>query len=149
MSIRKIFWLSSAVLPFTFSLFVLFSIILSLFPHLLDVFSLSKNNNSQLSNLSRLNQPSWVYSLAVSPNGKILAIGSYSGEVWLWNLENRKLPVRVLSAHTDAVESLAFSQDSQTLLSGGWDNHVKVWNLTEKLPTSVTLHGHIDDVQRT
>ncbi len=43
-------------------------------------------------------QNDWVYSLALSPDGKTVASGSWDGEVWLWNLEDGKFLRKVLAA---------------------------------------------------
>lgn len=40
----------------------------------------------------------WVYSFAISPNGKTVASGSWDGEVRLWNLADGKLERTILAA---------------------------------------------------
>jgi WD40 repeat protein len=39
----------------------------------------------------------WIYSMAISPDGKTLATGSYDGEIRFWNLEDGK-PIRTVMA---------------------------------------------------
>lgn len=56
-------------------------------------------------------------SMALSPNGKILAIGDYA--TTLWDLSNPSQPAKlaILSGHEGA--SLAFSKDNKLLATGG------------------------------
>ncbi len=68
-----------------------------------------------------------VWSLAVSPDGKVLATGDV-GTVRLWDVETLK-GFAVLEGHTGQVRGLAFSGDGRTLASGGSDRTVKVWDV--------------------
>ncbi len=81
--------------------------------------------------------------LAVSPDGKLIAVGEKPGIVALWEVvpsglrtrfpEDRTRPhVRKFRMHHDneqAVSSVAFSPDSRRLLSSGWDNTARVWDV--------------------
>lgn len=86
----------------------------------------------------------WVYALAISPDNKYLASGSYDGQIKIWNLEKGQL-LHTLSGHTDAIQTLAISPDG-ILASGGWDNRVRLWNL-ETGTLIQTLKGHVEDVK--
>jgi WD40 repeat protein len=72
----------------------------------------------------------WVRSLAISPDGNILASGSGSQDktVKIWNLSSGKL-LGTLKGHADDVRSVAFSSDSSTLVSGSFDNTIKIWHI--------------------
>jgi WD40 repeat protein len=87
----------------------------------------------------------WIYAIALSPDGKTLASGSYRGIIKIWNLQTAKL-LYTLKAHTDAIESLAISPDGNLLASGSWDNRIKLWNLKTGILIN-TLKGHADDVK--
>jgi WD40 repeat protein len=63
---------------------------------------------------------SWVYTLAFSPNGGILASGTEDQQIRLWNVNN-SLVLRLLSRHTSRVRSIAFRSDGQMLVSGRED----------------------------
>lgn len=61
-----------------------------------------------------------VSTLAVSPDGSTLAVGSHSGLVSLWDLKAAK-KLSTLQVHKGTVHSLAFSRAGQLLASGGAD----------------------------
>lgn len=85
-----------------------------------------------------------ILSLAVHPSGKLLASGSFSGGIVLWNAEtgeqtgtltDKPLPSKRATqaalagktAHGGRVTALAFALDG-TLVSGANDGTVKLWN---------------------
>ena len=63
---------------------------------------------------------SFVFTLAYSPMGNILASGSYDETIRLWDVKRRKV-LRVLPAHSDPVSSVGFSKDGTLLMSCGHD----------------------------
>src|SRR5262249_43662290 len=69
-----------------------------------------------------------VWSIAISPDGRMLATGMQSGEIKLWEIASGKERT-VLRKHNHGVVSLAFSPDGQVLASGGRDKAVKLWDL--------------------
>ncbi|MYI84053.1 MAG: T9SS type A sorting domain-containing protein, partial [Rhodothermaceae bacterium] len=87
-----------------------------------------------------------VYSVAFSPDGKMLASGSDDEMVKLWDVETNA-NTATLEGHTDAVYSVAFSPDGKMLASGGgtFDETVKLWDV-ETNANIATLEGHEDGV---
>jgi len=67
-------------------------------------------------------------SLALSPDGATLALGSSNGKIQLVNAENGA-PIASVKAHDMAVNSLAFSPDGQTLASAADDGTVRLWQV--------------------
>jgi WD40 repeat protein len=67
-----------------------------------------------------------------SPDGKVLACGSYSGEVRLWSVDEGAPIEPALKGHIAAVARLAFSADSKTLVSGGADQTIRFWNVATR-----------------
>jgi WD40 repeat protein len=62
-----------------------------------------------------------VSSVAFSPDGKIIASGSYDKTIILWNTESGKRRRKPLNGHTEAVTSLAFSPDGKIIASSSQD----------------------------
>jgi hypothetical protein len=100
----------------------------------------------------------FVFSVAFSPDGRLLASGScgqldspgyyipncIQGEIKLWEVATGR-EVRTLSGHTDFVYSVAFSPDGKLLASGSWDGTIKLWDVATGREVR-TLKGHTDEV---
>jgi WD40 repeat protein len=69
-----------------------------------------------------------IYTAALSPNGKILATGSYDQKIILWDVETGK-EIKTLSGHNGAVFGLAFRPDGKILASASADRTVKLWDV--------------------
>jgi len=65
--------------------------------------------------------------LAFSPDGKLLATGSWDRSVQLWDVETGQPIGGPLSGHSDTVNGLAFSPDGATLLSSSRDGVILHW----------------------
>ncbi|MCX7777629.1 MAG: protein kinase, partial [Armatimonadetes bacterium] len=81
----------------------------------------------------------WVTSVSFSPDGQILASGSYR-EIKLWRVSDGSL-IRTLTGHTDWVNSVSFSPDGQILASGSDDKTIKLWRVSDGSLIR-TLTGH-------
>jgi serine/threonine protein kinase/WD40 repeat protein/tetratricopeptide (TPR) repeat protein len=68
-----------------------------------------------------------IGSLAFSPDGKLLALGSGNGAIQIWDVARQRL-VRQLRGHRRSVTGLAFTPDGRTLASAAEDRDVMLWN---------------------
>lgn len=73
--------------------------------------------------------PDALYALALSPDGKTLATGSYDQRIKLWNAATGEL-LRELKGHNGAINGLAFRRDGRVLASASADRTVKLWDAT-------------------
>jgi parallel beta-helix repeat protein len=86
-----------------------------------------------------------VRSVAFSPDGRLLASGSYDDTIKLWEVASGR-EVRTLTGHTADVESVAFSPDGRLLASGSDDETIKLWEVASGSLVR-TLTGHTDYVR--
>ncbi len=70
-----------------------------------------------------------ILSVAFSPDGQLLAAGTATGEIWVYQAQ-RGTPLFTCHGHRDGVWSLAFNPQGSTLISGSDDQTVRVWDLT-------------------
>jgi len=86
----------------------------------------------------------WCDTVAISPNGLLVASGSADKTIKLWKLHTGQ-ELRTIQ-DTDWLKSVAFSPDGQTLAGGNNDGTIKIWQLDtvrarQCLPLR-TLVGH-------
>ncbi|MBB1254474.1 caspase family protein, partial [Streptomyces sp. OF3] len=79
-----------------------------------------------------------VEAVALSRNGRHLALGSTDHSATVWDLSGAS-PARsaVLSGHATTVSALAFAPDGRTLATGDHDGDVRFWSLTDRLVPTV------------
>jgi len=71
-----------------------------------------------------------VTSIALSPDGALLASGSSEGAIQLWQVSNGSL-LHTLTGHTSGVSGIVFSSDGQLFAFGSGDGTVRLWKLDE------------------
>lgn len=74
-----------------------------------------------------LGHHNYVYCLAFSPKGNILASGSYDEAVFLWDVRAGRL-MRSLPAHSDPVSGIGFCRDGTLVVSCSTDGLIRVWD---------------------
>ncbi|MDP6451027.1 MAG: hypothetical protein QF773_09430, partial [Lentisphaeria bacterium] len=67
-----------------------------------------------------------VNSVAFSPDGRLIASGSWDETIKVWDSASGR-EVMTLTGHSHWVNSVAFSPDGKRLVSGSYDATVKVW----------------------
>jgi len=86
----------------------------------------------------------WVWSVAFSPDSRILA-SSANRSVNLWDVQTGEC-LQTLSGYTSRIFSLSFSPDNRLLASGSEDQLIRLWDWqTGQLLK--TLAGHTDEVR--
>ena len=79
-----------------------------------------------------------------SPDGRLIASGSFDKSVRVWDGLTGKFIAR-MTGHVQAVYRLAWSSDSRMIASASKDSTVKLWNLNKK-KLIIDLPGHADEV---
>jgi len=82
-----------------------------------------------------------VWSLAFSPDGKLLASGNHDGIIKFWNAATGKNTV-TLPKQTSGIFAVAFSPDGKTLASGSTNGIIQLWDVgTAKNIATFERHG--------
>lgn len=84
--------------------------------------------------------------IAFSPDGRLLASGSWNDAIVLWNISNPHHPqfFTILKNHARSVSALAFSPDSRLLASACENDTITIWDISNSLNPQLltTLEDH-------
>lgn len=83
-----------------------------------------------------------LVSLAISPDGELIASGDDSGTFLVWDAQSGELVHTQQGAHDDIVTVLAFSPDGRQMLSGSRDSAVLLWDTERWTLNHEPLMGH-------
>jgi WD40 repeat protein len=78
--------------------------------------------------------------MALSPNGKIIATGSYN-DMRLWDVKTRKV-IAKWTGHTWVVHALCWSANGERVASGSWDGTARVWDVKRGKNILTIKTGH-------
>ena len=87
--------------------------------------------------ITRLNER--ISSMSVSNDGKVLAIGCRSGNLYVLDADNG-VQKRRMNAHAGSITSIAFG--AQKLASVSLDGSMKVWSLVREDLAPITINDH-------
>ncbi|MGB3652469.1 MAG: serine/threonine-protein kinase [Rivularia sp. (in: cyanobacteria)] len=86
----------------------------------------------------------YVYTVALSPNGKTLVNGSDDKSIRFWDFQTQELLYTIKDENP--IRSIAISSDGQTFVSGSKDGIIKIWDFkTKKLKK--TFQGHKNTIR--
>lgn len=85
-----------------------------------------------------------ILTVAISPDGRLLAAGTANGEIRLWNAQGKLL--QTFEGHTNRVRTVNFSPDGRLLVSGSEDQTIRIWAI-EGSECIRTLVGHTNRVR--
>jgi hypothetical protein len=85
-----------------------------------------------------------IFAVALSPDGGLLATGSYDAEILLWELPAGKR-LQSIAGHNGGVFDLAFAGDGSVLASASADETVKLWQIPggQRLDTLSQPQGEV------
>jgi WD40 repeat protein len=82
-----------------------------------------------------------VVSAIFSPDGAMLASGTYGQDILLWDMKSRQIMDR-LSGHSNIVRSIDFSRDGSLMASGSQDTTIIIWDMkTRQLMGKLSGHS--------
>lgn len=78
--------------------------------------------------ITLMKSPEIVWSVSVSPNGKLIVGASRGGKIRIWNAQTEKLK-EIFDGHDKIVFEAIFSPDGALLASCGGDGTIKLWEI--------------------
>ena len=87
-------------------------------------------NTRDWNEVTTLLHDEWVWTVAFSPDGRLLAAGEVGGSVKIWNVQRRQI-LKTLEGDTNTVYAVAFSPDNHRLATAGYDGKVTLWRRSD------------------
>ncbi len=83
-----------------------------------------------------------VASAAISPDGKLVATGSWDHSAKIWNIATGQAIRKLDGGHAGYINSVRFSPDGKELLTASDDGTARLWNIESGKPTGIVFRGH-------
>jgi WD40 repeat protein len=83
-----------------------------------------------------------VASAAISPDGKLVATGSWDNSAKIWDAATGKAIRKLDGGHTRYVNSVEFSPDGRELLTASDDGTARLWDIASGKPRDIVFRGH-------
>lgn len=87
--------------------------------------------------------PSWVTTVAYSPNGNYIVTGGNDDKVKIWS--NAGTLLHTCTGHTGDITSVKVTPDNNFVISSSKDDKIKIWNISNGTLVK-TINGHTKDV---
>jgi WD40 repeat protein len=105
-------------------------------------------NDAQLWNLDdqkavvRYSPHGTVASASISPDGKLIATGSWDRSAKIWDAATGRAIRKITGAHGGYINSVEFSPDGRLLLTASDDGTAKLWDVASGKSVGSPLSGH-------
>ncbi|MFD9223735.1 TIR domain-containing protein [Streptomyces sp. NPDC060064] len=83
-----------------------------------------------------------ISSIAFSPNGRSLAVGTDDGSLQLWDPGSGKRAGSVMSGHRGGIEDITFRPDGTHIATAGQDKTIREWDMATGMAIGFPLTGH-------
>ena len=67
------------------------------------------------------------FSTSLSSSSSTIAVGCDDGNVYVWDLEDRKLSTTITNCHQGPIISTSYIKNEPLLITTGYDNSIKMW----------------------
>lgn len=76
--------------------------------------------------------PSFVNSIAVTPDCKRIISGSSDSIIRIWDLETRTQIGKPIKGHSNSIDAVSITPDGKRIISRSSDNTIRIWDLSTK-----------------
>ncbi|MCH2113646.1 MAG: protein kinase [Pirellulales bacterium] len=78
----------------------------------------------------------------ISPDGRLLATGSWDQSAKVWNTKTGQAVCKLAGVHQGYVNSVEFSPDGKSILTASDDGTARLWNAVTGAPLEIAFLGH-------